>query len=65
MFSSLKILFLSEPIKSTRMINADGRVMTPCGVATMTAGLVSTSHKFVVVDFLSTPMIHTWLQLFD
>ena len=48
-----------EPIQSTRLVNADGRNITPCGVATMTVGLgqFSTSHKFVVVNHLSTPVI--------
>ena len=48
-----------EAIQSTRLINADGRQVTPCGVATMTVelGQFSTNHKFVVVDFLSTPVI--------
>ena len=48
-----------EPIQSTRLINADGRDMTPCGLATMTVGLgqFSTNHKFVVVNHLSTPVI--------
>ena len=50
---------LIESIQSTRLINADGRHVTPCGVATMTVelGQSSTNHKFVVVDFLSTPVI--------
>ena len=48
-----------EPTSMIRLVNADGRDITPCGVATMTVGLgqFSTSHKFVVVDHLSTPVI--------
>ena len=46
------------PIKPThrvRLVNADGRDITPCGVATVTIGLgkFSAEHKFVVVDHLS------------
>lgn len=48
-----------EPIQSTKLVNADGRDITPYGSATMTVGLgqFSTSHKFVVVNHLSTPVI--------
>ena len=54
---------LIESIQSTRLINADGRHVTPYGEATMTVelGQFSTNqvknHKFVVVDFLSTLVI--------
>ena len=48
-----------ESIQSTRLINADGRDVTTCGVVTMTVelGQFSTNHKFLIVDFLSTPVI--------
>ena len=44
---------------TTRLVNADGRDITPCGTATLTISLgkFSTTHTFVVVDHLSTPVI--------
>ena len=48
-----------EPLQSTKLVNADGRDITPYGSATMTVGLgqFSTSHKFVAVNHLSTSVI--------
>jgi len=47
------------PVHTTRLVNADGRDIAPCGVAAMTIspGKFSTAHTFVVVDHLSTPVI--------
>ena len=52
-----------EPAHVTKLLNADGRDITPCRVATMTVelGQFLTSHKFVVVDHLSTSVINPWL----
>ena len=48
-----------EPAHAAKLVNADGRGIITCGVATMTAALEQfpTSHKFVVVDHLSTPVV--------
>jgi len=48
-----------KPMHTVRLINADGRDITPAGVAILTIGLgkFSTEHQFIVVDHLSTPVI--------
>jgi len=48
-----------KPMHTVRLINADGRDITPAGVAILTIDLgnFSAEHQFVVVDSLSTPVI--------
>ena len=50
---------LISPTHTMRLVNADGRDITPCGVATVTVclGKFSARHMFVVVDHLSTPVL--------
>ena len=48
-----------KPISRTKLVNADGRNITPCGITnvTVTLGPFSTEHSFIVVDHLSVPAI--------
>ena len=48
-----------KPIARTKLVNADGRNITPCGTTTLTVtlGTFSTEHLFVVVEHLSVPAI--------
>jgi len=48
-----------KPITSTKLVNANGWDITPCGTTTMTVTLggFSMEHPFVVVEHLSTPVI--------
>ena len=48
-----------KPVARTKLINADGRNITPCGTTTLTVtlGPYSTEHPFIVVDHLSVPAI--------
>ena len=48
-----------KPAAHTKLVNADGRNITPCGTATLTVtlGPLSTEHSFIVVDHLSVPAI--------
>jgi len=48
-----------SPAHTVKLINADGRDITPCGTATMTIdlGKFIAKHEFIVVEYLSTPII--------
>ena len=48
-----------KPISRTKLVNADGRNITSCGITnvTVTLGPFSTEHSFIAVDHLSVPAI--------
>ena len=48
-----------KPMACTKLVNADGRIITPCGTTTLTVtlGPFSTEHSFIVVEHLSVPAI--------
>ena len=48
-----------NPVARTKLVNADGRIITPCGTTTLTVtlGPFSTEHSFIVVEHLSVPAI--------
>ena len=48
-----------NPVARTKLVNADGRIITPCGTTTLTVtlGPFSTEHSFIVVEYLSVPAI--------
>ena len=48
-----------KSISRTKLVSADGRNITPCGITNVivTLGPFSTKHSFIFVDHLSVPAI--------